>query len=290
MTPSVSIVLPVYNAGAYLSSALESVLTATSKDVELIVVDDGSSDESRATLQRLSHPFVTVIRQDNGGLTQALKTGISASRSPFIARMDHDDISHPGRIETALDILSNDTRVGLVSCWAEIMNENDEVVGFLDFPWLAHDVTRTLLYSVNNVVHGAAVFRRTAYEAVGGYRTVPAEDYDLWMRIASSWDVRIVPERLYRYRVSMNSMTGRDGHALADAGKALVSLNWKKPELLHIPSVREARRHSRIYGRVPDSLVAKTYRNSLVRFAQENQERRNWTRAARFGLAALAAS
>ena len=110
--PLVSVVIPTYNCAHYLPAALESVLAQDYDPMEIIVVDDGSTDETQAVLQR--YPEVTCIRQANGGLSNARNTGINAARGEWIALLDADDIWPPGKLEEQMQILVAHPEVALL--------------------------------------------------------------------------------------------------------------------------------------------------------------------------------
>src|ERR1051325_1151561 len=105
--PTVSVLLPVYNAERYLESALQSVLGQTFSDFEVIAVDDGSKDNSKKILERFAanDPRIRVISRPNTGIVGALNDGLAVARGEFIARMDADDVALPGRFQAQLDYL-----------------------------------------------------------------------------------------------------------------------------------------------------------------------------------------
>lgn len=271
---SVSVILPVYNAGLFLRPALNSLLPDLGPDVELIIVDDGSSDGSTAVAEEYARRRgVDLLVQANAGLAAALNAGIAASKAPLIARMDADDINVAGRIAAARKLFDDRERLGLVSCFAEILDEEDVVVGRLSAPWLSDDALRDLRYVGNNVVHGAAVLRRDAYEEAGGYREGQGEeDYDLWLRMTQRWEVALVPEYLYRYRRHSASMTGRGGAAMDRAARVLNDRAWAAGPPA-VPRPFQARARHRLYRRAGGEAAAADYCSSLVQLAGEGRKR-----------------
>src|SRR5687768_6093986 len=118
-TPEISVVVSVYNGERHVRSSLESVLAQEGVDLELIVIDDGSTDSTDAIIEDLaaSDPRVRYVRQQNRGLTQSLVLGCSMAEGEFIARHDADDLSLPGRLATQITLLRASPDVSFVSCW-----------------------------------------------------------------------------------------------------------------------------------------------------------------------------
>ena len=116
--PRVSVVMPVYNAEGFVEAAARSILDQTFTDLELIAVDDGSTDGSGAILDRLAaaDPRLRIVRRPNTGVTGALNDGLAAARAPLIARMDADDVSAPTRLEKQLAYLDAHPDIGLLGC------------------------------------------------------------------------------------------------------------------------------------------------------------------------------
>lgn len=219
----VTVLLPVYNGGRFLAGAIESLLAQTHRDFELLVIDDGSTDGSAHVLDRVTDHRVRVIHQVNQGLVGALNTGLAATRTELVARMDQDDLCAPDRLEVQLTFLREHPGVAAVGCCYEVMDEDGATTT------TAHVAAqpaylRRQLYFRNVLPHGAMLYRRSAVVAVGGYREVgPAEDYDLWARLAMSYDVASIPNVLFRYRVTTTGMSvqsavgqRRSVHAIRD--------------------------------------------------------------------------
>jgi glycosyltransferase involved in cell wall biosynthesis len=212
-SPVVSIVTSVHNGGERLRPSLESVLTQSLLDLELIVVDDGSHDDSRAVLEDLARQDgrVRPLVQENQGLTRALIRGCAAARGQFIARHDSDDCSLPGRLERQVTLLRSDPRLALVSCWSRILGPRGEHLVNVQRPADSSEATRQLLESNAGPFHGSVMFRRDAYERVGGYRPAfrYAQDWDLWLRLIDAGRIAYVPEFLYALHVGEASISAR---------------------------------------------------------------------------------
>ena len=201
--PRVSVVMPVFNAGQFLESSIASVLQQTMDDLELIVVDDGSTDASAEILARFSAEDrrVRVHRQANAGVAVALRVGCSLARSPLIARLDADDLALPRRLEQQVAFMDGHPSVVLLGTCVRLLGRNGP---FRTLCRPADDESiRRALRTYNCVWHPTAMFRRDAYERVGGYRVdLPhVEDYDLWIRLGEVGQLANLPEPLVLYRV-----------------------------------------------------------------------------------------
>ncbi len=209
-SPQVSVVLAVYNGAADLPLAVESILTQTFADFELIVVDDGSSDRTAAVLDGIGDPRVRAIHQDNAGIAPALNRGIALARGRYVARQDHDDWAMPTRLEKQVAFLEAHPDCAMVGTRAEIWVGGQKTSRVHDHPTDNAALQFELLFD-SPFVHSSVLLRKSALDVVGHYTTDPArqppEDYELWSRIARRYKVANLPERLTIYREVPNSMS-----------------------------------------------------------------------------------
>ncbi len=209
-SPRVSVVLPVYNGGEHLHASIESVLHQTMTELELVVVDDGSTDNTLEIATSFADPRISVIAlESNVGLAEALNRGIDQAKAGLIARQDSDDVSLPDRLSRQLELFTREDSMVLAGTWASITRSlpggNQQVVGQHRHPTTDAELRFRLLWN-NPFVHSSVVFRRDAFEAAGGYGTDPAtswpEDYDLWSRLMDFGTLANLPEVLVEYRQS----------------------------------------------------------------------------------------
>lgn len=201
----ISIVLPVYNQANYLPAALDGVFAQTYPHYELIVVDDGSTDATPEVLGRYQeHHAFTVIRQNNQGLPRALNAGFAHARGDYLTWTSSDNIMLPQMLEVLAGALDADPSVGLVYADRYLMDEEGNDLGRFDLP----DYDPYLLLHTN-LVHCCFLYRRECMERIGGYNPdfIYAEDWEYWIRISQYWQMKRVPEPLYRYRLHRSSMT-----------------------------------------------------------------------------------
>lgn len=187
-----SVLIGAYNSGATLQRAIDAILAQTVTDLELIVVDDGSSDDSAAIARAAGaeDPRVRVLSMGrNVGIARSLNAGIEAAAAPFVAVQDADDHSDPTRLERQLAVLEADPGVAVVGVR---MHEVDETGRSLAprTSFAAGDV-RAALMRFNPIPNTSAMFRRDAVLEAGGYdpRYRYAMEYDLWLRLAERWRV-----------------------------------------------------------------------------------------------------
>jgi glycosyltransferase involved in cell wall biosynthesis len=210
MNPTVSILLPVYNGAAHLRESLDSMLQQTYQDFELIIIDDGSRDESPRIIQSVHDHRIRFYRQDNRGLAATLNRAIELSRGEYLARQDHDDVSLPHRLEKQLRYLVAHPHCGLVGTWAEIVSGAEKTGRAHKHAAENYCLKFDLLFD-NPFVHSSVMLRKSAVEAVGTYSTDPSrqppEDYELWSRLSRKWEVANIPEVLHIYREIPTSLS-----------------------------------------------------------------------------------
>jgi glycosyltransferase involved in cell wall biosynthesis len=189
--PVVSVVIPAYNAAAFIERTLKTVAEQTYRSFEVLVVDDGSKDDTQGVVDR----FLAAnglpgrcIRQQNKKIAAARNTGIAAARGALIAFLDHDDTWYPDKLALAVAELERRPEIGLLHHPCRIVDADGRPVRLTyEIPGGA-DAYRSLLLLGNGVCPSAVVVRKTKLAEVGGFRENPefdtVEDYDLWMRLA----------------------------------------------------------------------------------------------------------
>ena len=241
--PDVSVVLSVRNGGADLPRAIATILTQSFADLELIAIDNGSSDETAGFLDGIKDPRVRVFHQEDAGLAAALNRGISLARGRYIARQDHDDWALPARIEKQVRFLDAHPDTALIGTCAEIWIGDSATGRFHDHPADDAALRFELLFN-NPFVHSSVMIRKAALDEVGGYTTDPArqppEDYELWSRIARRFRLANLPERLTIYREVPSSMSREGAHpfkrklVLLSAENLAAVSGLVQPEQIHI--------------------------------------------------------
>lgn len=217
--PAISVLLPVYNGAQYLAESIDSILGQTWQDFELIIINDGSKDESQEIIQSYSDSRIRYFEHENIGLAATLNRGIGLAKGHFIARQDQDDVSAPDRFASQIGYLEANPRCGMVGTWAEIWCDRLKTERLLCHP-LDNVVLQFHLVFDNPFVHSSVMLRREIFDVVGGYSTdcsrQPPEDYELWSRVARCCEVGNIPEILVVYREVPHSMSRNTNNAFTD--------------------------------------------------------------------------
>lgn len=214
-TPDISVVMSVQNGADHLRETLDSILAQEGVAFELIVVNDGSTDQSAKILEEYASrdERVRVFQQENQGLTKSLIRGCSEARGNYIARHDAGDVSLTNRLRKQLDCMQANSDAALVSCGTRFVGPNREDLYDVN-PEPAEALTRLLTLDLNKISgpshHGSTLFSKELYDRVGGYRSpfYFAQDLDLWIRLAENGTHIIVPEILYQSLVDVLSISG----------------------------------------------------------------------------------
>ncbi|HEY2054160.1 MAG TPA: glycosyltransferase [Solirubrobacterales bacterium] len=202
--PTVSVIMAVYNGERFIREAIDSVLDEDHCDLELVVLDDGSTDATpRILADYVSRDDRIVVHREKGeNLAQALNRACRLSRGRLLARIDADDVSLPGRLAAQVNFMDAHPDVVLLGGQALLVNDSGEEFGTATYPLRDVDLRERLL-ATSPFVHSAIMMRRDAFEAVGGYRdNLPhAEDLDLWLRLSERGDVANLPDAVVKYRI-----------------------------------------------------------------------------------------
>lgn len=199
----VSVVVPVHNAETYLSDTVDSILVSTYRSIEVILINDGSSDGSGAICRRYAKedPRVIYIEQTNAGVVVARNRAIAAARGEYILPVDSDDRIAPTYIEKAVAVMENAKDIGIVYCKAAYFGSRR---GLWELPPYSLE---EMLYQ--NVIFVTALFRREDWVKVGGYKSCMegyCEDYEFWLSIIElGRKVYCLPEVLFYYRIRKGS-------------------------------------------------------------------------------------
>lgn len=211
--------MPVFNAAGTLDEAMASILEQTLSDMEVVVSDDGSTDDTPARLDAwvARDPRVRVLRREHRGVIEALNAGLAACQAPLIARMDADDWSHPERLTKQTAYIEAHPDLAVVGCLVEGYPSDQVREGFrIYMEWLNSLVTpeeiARQIYVESPMAHPSVVMRKDWVEKVGGYQEHGwPEDYDLWLRLhLAGARFAKVRETLLRWREHPERLTRRD--------------------------------------------------------------------------------
>ena len=204
--PTISVILPVYNAEAYVREAVESILAQTFTDFECIIINDGSTDGSGAILRELAarDTRIVLVERPNDGLVSALNEGIKIARADLIARMDADDVAMPERFALQHARMVQEPELAVLGSFIRVINKAGNIIRLGEYPLTPKAAARNVEHSGCPVAHPAVMMRRDAVLKAGGYRKAfcHAEDYDLWLRMSDlGYAIANLPQPLLNYRV-----------------------------------------------------------------------------------------
>ena len=210
--PRVSVIMPAFNQARYCRAAIGSVLGQTLRDLELIIIDDGSTDDTGAIIDATAarDQRICVVHRRHAGVSASINLGILLARAENLARQDADDLSVEHRLETQLAFLENHSNVAVVGADLLCIAEDGRPIRRISYPAGDADLHQELLRSCP-IGHPATMLRRSMMMKVGGYRPIFdfAEDYDLWLRVSEHADLANIPMILVHYRVHGASTTQR---------------------------------------------------------------------------------
>ena len=206
--PLVSVIIPNYNHARFVGDAIQSVLDQTYKNYEIIVVDDGSTDNSREVISQFGDK-VQCIHQKNAGLSAARNTGIKASKGSLIGVLDADDMYGPMFLETLVGELQANPSADGVYCGYQFVDEKNSLLPQIENRPVASDELHTALLDGNFFVPESIFLRRHVYDAVGLFDEAlrACEDWDVWLRATKKFKIIHSHEILTRHRVLAGSMS-----------------------------------------------------------------------------------
>ncbi|WP_404786460.1 glycosyltransferase family 2 protein [Altericista sp. CCNU0014] len=239
--PLVSVIIPAYNAEVFIARTLQSVLAQTYRHLEVLVVDDGSTDRTAAIVESIARQDrrAILLQQENAGVAAARNLALARAKGALIAPIDADDLWFPENLEKQVNCLMRASEsVGLIYSWSVDIDEADLPSGGFHAAQIEGAVYATLI--CHNFIGNASatLMRRTCIESVGGYRcefkqqnAQGCEDWDLYLRIAERYQFGVVPEFLVGYRKISDSMSRDYGTMARSQQLMLQTIRQNHPEI-----------------------------------------------------------
>jgi glycosyltransferase involved in cell wall biosynthesis len=200
--PLVSIIVPLYNGAKYAEKTISSLLNQSYSNIEIIAINDGSTDDSELIIKSIRDERVIYSYHDNCGVATTLNKGLGMSSGTFVARNDIDDISHPQRIERQVAYMLENPQTALLGSWAKIINSKGEKIGSHHHP-RDEEYLRLALIFGNPFVHSSLMYKRDVAIRLGGYSSdpnlSPPEDYDFIVRLSAEGQIHNLTEELVTY-------------------------------------------------------------------------------------------
>jgi glycosyltransferase involved in cell wall biosynthesis len=239
--PLVSVIIPAYNAQAFIDKTLASVLAQTYRNLEILVVDDGSSDRTVEIVQKFAakDQRIRLLQQPNAGVAAARNLGMKSAQGEFIAPIDADDIWYPSAIaKLVAQFQTARPEVGVVYAWSVDIDEHDRPTGGFHAATVKGTVYKTLI--CHNFLGNASctLMRKQCLDLIGGYdpnlkaqNAQGCEDWDLYLRLAQEHEFDVVPEFLVGYRKVFSSMSGDFKQMARSQQLMLQTVQKKHPEI-----------------------------------------------------------
>jgi len=228
----VDVVLPTYNSMPFLKEAVDSILRQTYSNLRLLIIDNGSTDNTASYCQSLMDKRVFFFRLEEPSLVEALNFGIQRCTSEYIARMDSDDISHPQRIEKQLNFLVNNKNIDIVGVSGRYIGEKNKSSLPFSMPTPHWMIKKKMINAQHSMVHGSILFRnemtRNFYYTPEAF---PCEDYELFLRLIDKYSFANLRDELYFFRIKKDSIQSL--RAIENYKKFLgFTIAYKKKKLL----------------------------------------------------------
>lgn len=212
LIPTVSVIIPAYNSEKFICESIESVLKQTFKHYEIIIIDDGSNDNTKNKIERFKES-INYLYQNNLGPSVARNSGLKVARGQYIAFLDADDIWLPNKLELQVEFLDRNPDIGLVSCDALAFNEQNVLIASMSKErnlysgWVFERLLRENFLNTDNVL-----IRKQVFKDVGMFNEVLkfCEDYDLWLRIANKYRIGYIDKILTKYRIHTSNRSGQN--------------------------------------------------------------------------------
>jgi len=211
---SMTVIMPTFNVDKFIARAIESMLSQTFKDFELIIIDDASTDgtlEIARSYAKKDSRIKIVVNEKNLQVATTLNKGIKIAKSQIIARMDPDDISFPERLEKQFTFMKKHPNIAIVGTNILIINELGELISKREYPDKSNKLKK-LMFKYSPFAHPTVMFRKKIFQEFGGYSVsmVPCEDIDLWFKIGSKYEISNIQEYLLKYTLIKTSNSHND--------------------------------------------------------------------------------
>lgn len=210
--PFVSVNMPVYNGEAYIMESIESILSQTFSDFELIIVNDGSTDNTVAIIEQFNDPRIKIVHNSHkSGLAHVRNTAIKESRGKYIAIIDSDDIAYPERLQLQVDFLEKNVKYCLVCGWSDSIDSYGNITRVDGYKYLDNEIPSVLFFH-NCIAQSSVMLRKSMLPSMEPYHPdfPPAEDYHLWIQLAKRYPMHIIKKPLIKYRVHTNNTSSQN--------------------------------------------------------------------------------
>ena len=212
----ITVLMPTYHSADFVSMAIESILSQSYQDFELLIIDDASTDRTSEICKKYTDKRIRFIQNPkNLGLIATLNIGINEARMPYIARLDGDDVARKDRLSKQIKIITQHPKNVLCSSQTRVIDTSGKIIGGGSWSFFPESIFVNLHFR-NCLAHSTVLFKKEAALAVGGYplHALNAEDFALWHRLAQIGRVEFIPEPLVHWRTHPGSITSIHGQQM----------------------------------------------------------------------------
>ena len=236
--PFVSIVIPVHNGEKYIKEAIDSCLEQTYKNIEVIVVDDKSEDDTLKILKGYGEKITVIPVEKQNGLGNVINIGIRASKGKYIARMDADDVMYPTRIEKQVEYLESNSKCVAIGGQIDIIDENSKITGHREYAIEDRDIKKNR-FLFQPFAHPAVTLRKSVVEEIGLYpeNMWKVEDVKFFLILSTKGEFHNLEDTVLKYRMTFK--TESQSKMIDHFRKTNEIRNWAIKELNIKPSFRE---------------------------------------------------
>lgn len=206
--PLVSVVIPTYNKAQYLKKAIESVLNQTYKAIEMIIIDDGSTDNTQQVVKSFNDPKIIYIWQKNKGPAAAKNTGIKKAQGKYIAFLDSDDLWLEEKLEKQLEFMEKNPEMSLLGTGCYEIDSQGKILGKKIFPKKNENLQKILI-RYNPFIQSSVLVKKEVFDKIKGYdeNFSESEDYEFWLRVARYYKIANLPELLVMKRYHSENLS-----------------------------------------------------------------------------------
>ncbi|WP_026760392.1 glycosyltransferase family 2 protein [Selenomonas ruminantium] len=217
MNDLITVIMTAYNHERYIQEAIESILNQSYENWELIIVDDGSTDNTKKIIETFNDSRIKKIYKSNGGTSDATNIGIDEAKGDWVALMSGDDISHKDRIKTELEVAKKQgfdvvfSIPELIDDRGKTLSDEYMPVFYKKYNSSKGDVLKELFYNGNIFCAPSAMINKKVFEKCGKFKRhlLQLQDFDLWIRIAKKFDIKVIRSRLVKYRIHKNNLSSK---------------------------------------------------------------------------------
>jgi len=265
----ISVILPVYNGMETIADTINSVLGQTFADFELIIIDDGSTDDTLSVVKAIADERIQIHQFSNAGQGESRNRGVSLAHGDYLSFIDADDLWTPDKLQHQWQALQTHPQAAVAYSWTDHIDENNQFFRAGPHLTFSGDVYKLLIIS-DFVGSGSNVLiRKSAFEAVGGFapRLTPAEDWDLWVRLAANYEFVVVPQVQILYRTVTSSSSFNLAKMEASSLQVIHRIfAAAPPELQHLSGVCRGHRYKYLTYKALDLTPERRRARAAFRF------------------------